>query len=98
MRPPARLRIMTFARDYWRQHRQFPTVREICVGVGLNSLSTVHGHLLKLETDGLIIRNRTNYRGWQLAQPIDPGGWRDRKTFTTGDQCGQDRGAIERAG
>ena len=31
-----------------------PSVREICVAVGLKSTSTVHGHLAKLEKNGLI--------------------------------------------
>ena len=39
-----------------------PSVREICVGVGLSSTSTVHGHLDRLEKKGLIKRDPTKPR------------------------------------
>jgi len=39
-----------------------PSVREICVAVGLSSTSTVHGHLSRLEKKGLIKRDPTKPR------------------------------------
>ncbi len=44
-----------------------PTVREICQAVGLNSPSTVHGYLKRLERDGLIIKENGSSRGLRLA-------------------------------
>lgn len=44
-----------------------PTVREICEAVGLNSPSTVHGYLKRLERDGLIIKENGSSRGLRLA-------------------------------
>lgn len=39
-----------------------PSVREICVAVGLSSTSTVHGHLSRLEKKGFIKRDPTKPR------------------------------------
>ena len=36
------------------KHHYAPTVREICEGVGLESPSTVHEHLVQLKAKGLI--------------------------------------------
>lgn len=44
-----------------------PTVREICDAVGLNSPSTVHGYLKRLEKNGLIIKESGSSRGIRLA-------------------------------
>jgi len=51
---PRQQAILDFIRDY--PHQYSPTVREICVGVGLRSSSTVHSHLIKLEEQGYIKR------------------------------------------
>lgn len=45
-----------------------PTVREICDAVGLNSPSTVHGYLKRLEKNGLIIKENGSSRGIRLAK------------------------------
>ena len=44
-----------------------PTVREICNAVGLSSTSTVHGHLSKLESKGLIKRDPTKPRAIEIT-------------------------------
>lgn len=44
-----------------------PTVREICEAVGLNSPSTVHGYLNRLEKNGYIIKSAGSSRGIRLA-------------------------------
>ena len=54
---PRQQAILDFIRNY--PHQYPPTVREICVGVGLRSSSTVHSHLIALANQGLIER-RTN--------------------------------------
>lgn len=43
-----------------------PSVREICLAVGLKSTSTVHGHLEKLERKGYIRRDPTKPRAIEI--------------------------------
>jgi len=43
-----------------------PTVREICEAVGLNSPSTVHGYLTRLEKNGFITKSQGSSRGLRL--------------------------------
>lgn len=43
-----------------------PSVREICVAVGLKSTSTVHGHLERLEKRGIIRRDPTKPRAIEI--------------------------------
>lgn len=58
--------------DYIKKHiieKGFPpSVREICVGVGLSSTSTVHGHLQRLEKKGMIRRDLTKPRAIELVK------------------------------
>lgn len=52
-----------------------PAVREICEAVGLQSTSTVHGHLLRLEKKGYIRRDQTKPRAIEIVIPsglVDP--------------------------
>ena len=51
--------IFEFIKDYVREKGYPPSVREIAQAVGLASSSTVHGHLSRLETKGLIRRDPT---------------------------------------
>ena len=44
-----------------------PTVREICDAVGLNSPSTVHGYLTRLEKNGFITKSQGSSRGIRLT-------------------------------
>ncbi|CAD2074494.1 LexA repressor [Jeotgalicoccus coquinae] len=48
-----------------------PSVREIGNAVGLQSSSTVHGHLAKLETKGYIRRDPTKPRAIEIVQASD---------------------------
>ena len=45
-----------------------PTVREICQAVGLASTSTVHGHIDRLEKNGLLIKDATKPRALEITQ------------------------------
>ncbi|MBF8982682.1 transcriptional repressor LexA [Lutibacter sp. B2] len=45
-----------------------PSVREICVDVGLKSTSTVHNHLSKLEKNGYIRRDPTKPRAIEILK------------------------------
>jgi len=57
---PRQQQIIDFIRDYPYQYP--PTVREIAVGVGLKSGSTVHSHLNKLVEMGYIERKPNSPR------------------------------------
>lgn len=54
--------ILTFISRHCRDNGYPPTVREIGLGVGLASPSTVHAHLAKLESAGHIRRDPTKPR------------------------------------
>jgi repressor LexA len=58
--------IFDFIGRYLKQHGYPPTVREIGKAVGLHSSSTVHAHLAKLESRGLLKRDPTKPRAIEL--------------------------------
>ncbi len=58
--------VLEFIRECVRRDGYPPTVREICVGLGLSSPSTVHAHLANLERLGLIRRDPTKPRALDL--------------------------------
>ena len=51
------LDVLQFIYKEVQEHGYPPTVREICNAVQLSSTSTVHGHLSRLEKNGLIQRD-----------------------------------------
>lgn len=59
-----------------------PAVREICEAVGLQSTSTVHGHLMRLEKKGYIRRDQTKPRAIEV---VIPSGLVPNKKAMTGD-------------
>lgn len=59
--------ILSFIEVHTREKGFPPTVREICTAVGLNSPSTVHGYLSRLERDGYIVKDPSSSRGIRLA-------------------------------
>ncbi len=58
--------ILDFIKDEVRQKGYPPSVREIGLAVGLASSSTVHGHLARLESKGLIRRDPTKPRAIEI--------------------------------
>ncbi|WP_442599631.1 transcriptional repressor LexA [Neobacillus sp. D3-1R] len=58
--------ILAFIKDEVRSKGYPPSVREIGEAVGLASSSTVHGHLARLETKGLIRRDPTKPRAIEI--------------------------------
>lgn len=46
--------IYDFIVDYLRREGYPPAVRDICIGVGIRSTSTIHGHLKRLQLAGRI--------------------------------------------
>jgi SOS-response transcriptional repressor LexA len=57
---PIQQEILDFIRSY--PHQYSPSIREIAVAVGINSTSTVHHHLIKLEEKGYIVRENNRAR------------------------------------
>lgn len=60
------LDILKFIKDEVKSKGYPPSVREIGEAVGLASSSTVHGHLARLETKGLIRRDPTKPRAIEV--------------------------------
>jgi repressor LexA len=58
--------ILDFIKDEVRKKGYPPSVREIGEAVGLASSSTVHGHLSRLESKGLIRRDPTKPRAIEI--------------------------------
>ncbi|MGZ5307875.1 MAG: transcriptional repressor LexA [Solirubrobacterales bacterium] len=58
--------IFDFISHYLNRHGYPPTVREIGKAVGLHSSSTVHAHLAKLETLGVLRRDPTKPRAIEV--------------------------------
>lgn len=58
--------IFDFISRYLKAHGYPPTVREIGKAVGLHSSSTVHAHLSKLETLGVLKRDPTKPRAMEV--------------------------------
>ena len=64
--------ILEFISRHCRDSGYPPTVREIGLGVGLASPSTVHAHLAKLEAGGHIKRDPTKPRALDLSSACKP--------------------------
>ena len=62
-----RERIYSFLVQYIKNNGFAPSVREISIGIGLNSTCTVHHHLLKLEDEGRIKMKRNSPRAIKLV-------------------------------
>ncbi|MGN7476682.1 transcriptional repressor LexA [Solibacillus silvestris] len=63
--------ILTFIKEEVRTKGYPPSVREIGEAVGLASSSTVHGHLARLESKGLIRRDPTKPRAIEILDQED---------------------------
>ncbi|KJS83380.1 MAG: hypothetical protein JM58_12740 [Peptococcaceae bacterium BICA1-8] len=61
------MEILSFIKSELRSKGYPPSVREIGEAVGLNSSSTVHGHLLQLEKKGFIRRDPTKPRAIEIV-------------------------------
>ena len=65
------LDIMIFIKNTIKEKGYPPSVREIGEAVGLQSTSTVHGHLDRLERKGLIRRDPTKSRTIEILDDVD---------------------------
>src|SRR5947207_863922 len=61
--------ILEFIKSEVKHKGYPPSVREIGEAVGLASSSTVHGHLSRLESKGLIRRDPTKPRAIEILDP-----------------------------
>ncbi|WXR61417.1 transcriptional repressor LexA [Peptostreptococcaceae bacterium AGR-M142] len=61
-------KILDFIKSEITQKGYPPSVREICVAVGLKSTSTVHSHLKKLESTGYIKKDPTKPRTIEVLE------------------------------
>lgn len=57
-RGTARQKVYDFLVEFVTENGYAPSLREICVGTGLKSTSSVYEHLLKLEDEGKIEMKR----------------------------------------
>ena len=60
--------IYNFLIEFTKSKGYPPSVREICQAVSLESTSTVHGHLKRLEKKGLIYRDPTKPRALEIVE------------------------------
>ena len=65
------LEILSYMKNEVSQKGYPPSVRDICMAVGLKSTSTVHGHLERLEKKGYIRRDPTKPRAIEILDPSD---------------------------
>jgi repressor LexA len=65
---PRQREILEFVNSFVDEHGYPPTVREIGQAVGLTSPSTVHAHLARLESAGLIRRDPTKPRALEVIE------------------------------
>ena len=65
---PRQSEILEFVNTHVESHGYPPTVREIGQAVGLTSPSTVHAHLARLESAGLIRRDATKPRALEVIE------------------------------
>lgn len=61
------LEVYRYIKDYVLQNQFYPSVREICKGMGMKSTNTVHHHLEKLQDYGLLIRKSDGSHAYRLA-------------------------------
>lgn len=73
--------ILDFIKEEVRQKGYPPSVREIGEAVGLASSSTVHGHLARLESKGLIRRDPTKPRAIEILAIEEAGPTPDYKVI-----------------
>ena len=59
--------VLNYIKEYTAKHGFPPAVREIAKGVGLNSPSSVHSHIKRLERDGFIKKTDSKFRTLEVV-------------------------------
>lgn len=62
------LEILCFISNYIKKEQWAPTYSELCKGVGLRSKSTIHAHMQRIETKGLIEREKGSARAVRITE------------------------------
>lgn len=62
------IEVLRFIYEKQTQKGYPPTVREICEAVGLASTSTVHGHIVRLQTKGYLRKDSTKPRAIEITE------------------------------
>ena len=60
-------KVYSFIVEFIKKNGYAPSIREIAVGVGINSTYTVHRYLLKLEDEGRIEMKRNSSRAIKVV-------------------------------
>ena len=63
--------VFHYIRQFIRKNGYSPTLEEICKGLGLSSLSSVHKHLKNLEEKGVIARRWNRGRSIEILKDYD---------------------------
>ena len=63
--------ILNFIQEQIAEKGYPPSIREICAAVGLNSPSTVHAYLKKLEEKGLLEKDGSKTRAIRIVDSVD---------------------------
>ena len=59
--------VLNYIKEYTAKHGFPPAVREIAKGVGLNSPSSVHSHIKRLEKNGFIKKTSSKFRTLEVV-------------------------------
>ena len=59
--------VLNYIKEYTAEHGFPPAVREVAKGVGLNSPSSVHSHIKRLERDGFIKKTNSKFRTLEVV-------------------------------
>lgn len=59
--------VLNYIKSYTAEHGFPPAVREIAKGVGLNSPSSVHSHIKRLEKNGFIKKTNSKFRTLEVV-------------------------------
>ncbi len=59
--------VLNYIKEYTATHGFPPAVREIAKGVGLNSPSSVHSHIKRLERNGFIKKTNSKFRTLEVV-------------------------------
>lgn len=60
-------KVLNYIKEYTAKHGFPPAVREIAKGVGLNSPSSVHSHIKRLEKNGFIKKTNAKFRTLEVV-------------------------------
>lgn len=53
---PAQQRVLRFISAFLHEQCRYPTYREMMEGLGMKSMSSLHRHVVRLEREGMILR------------------------------------------